>query len=146
LVVIGEVWRGTLVRRETRVETGERHRRDVRGARRAASENLDGTSVDRARGQRAADSELDPGRAVIAAEQQHVDHLPRGVRASVALDQPGPQPVEALRPTAAIALLAERNRVLQAARLPLEQLEVVIELGAGSELAVQPLMAGDLPA
>ena len=52
----------------------------MRGARRAAGENLDGASVDRARGQRAADGELHPGGAVLAAEQHDVDHLPGGVR------------------------------------------------------------------
>src|SRR5437764_467142 len=112
---------------------------------RAASENRDGATVDRARGQRAADGELHPGGAVLAAEQHDVDHLPGSIRAPVALDQPGPQPVEAVRPLATIALLAERNGVLQPARLALQQLEVVIELDAGPELAVQPLMPRDLP-
>ena len=134
------------MRREARVETGQRRWRGGRGACRAAGEDLDGASVDRARSQGAADGELHPDRAVLAAEQHDIDHLPGGVRASVALGQPDPQPVEALRPRAPLAFLAERDGVLQAARLAREQLEVVVELGAGPELAVQPLMAGDLAA
>ena len=83
---------------------------------------------------------------MLAAQQQHVDHLPRGVRASVTVGQRRPQLVEAVGPRAAVAFLGQRDRVLQPAGLVVEQLEVVIELGAGPELAVQPLVAGDLTA
>ena len=82
---------------------------------------------------------------MVAAEQQHVDHLPGGVRAPVAAGQPSPQLVEALRPAATVALLGQRDGVLKPAGLAMQQLEVVIELGAGPELAVQPLMPRDLP-
>ena len=83
---------------------------------------------------------------MLAAEQHDVDHLPRGVRASVAFDQRRPQLIEAAGPRAAVALLREREGVLEGAGLAGEQLEVVIELGAGAVLAVQPLMARDLTA
>ena len=83
---------------------------------------------------------------MVAAEQQHVDHLPGGVRASVTVGQPSPQLVEALGPGAAVALLRQRDGVLQPAGLSLKQFEVVIELSAGPELAVQPLMPRDLAA
>ena len=43
----------------------------------AAGEDTDGATVVRAGGERAADGELDVRGAVLAREQQHVDHLPR---------------------------------------------------------------------
>ena len=134
------------MRLQARVQAGQRHGRDPPGALRAAGEDRDRAPVDRAGGERATDRELHAGGAVVAAEQQHVDHLPGGVRASVTVGQPGPQLIEALRPRAAVALLGQRDRVLQSAGLSRQQLEVVVELGAGPELAVQPLMPGDLAA
>ena len=131
---------------QPRVQAGERRRRGSSAGLRAAGENGDRATVDRAGGERATDRELHAGGSVVAAEQQHVDHLPGGVRASVTVGQPGPQLVEAVGPGAAVALLGQRDGVLQPAGLVAKQLEVVIELGAGPELAVQPLMPGDLAA
>ena len=80
---------------------------------------------------------------MLAAEQHDVDHLRGRVRAPVAVGQRGPELVEADGPGAAVAFLGERDGVFQAAGLALEQLEVVIELGAGGELAVQALVTRD---
>lgn len=52
------------------------------------------------------------------------------VRASVAVGQPGPQSIEALRPGAAVAFLAERQRAFEPTRLARQQLE-----DSGSEVA-----------
>ena len=80
----------------------------------AAGEDRDRAAVDARRRRARRGRRARPARrAVLAAEQQHVDHLPGGLRASVALGQPGPQLVEAVRPGAAIALLAQRERVLE---------------------------------
>jgi hypothetical protein len=83
---------------------------------------------------------------VVAAEQQDVDHLARRLRASVTGGQRGPQLVERGRPGAALALLGERQRVLEPARPALEQLEVVIEPRRGPEAPVQPFVTRDRPA
>jgi hypothetical protein len=50
---------------------------------------------------------------VVAAQQQHVDDLPGGFRGTHPFAQLLPQLVEALRPASMLALLAERERVLQ---------------------------------
>ena len=114
------------------------------GRARAADEQRDGAAVVRAGGQRAADRELDLLGGVLAAEQQHVDHLPGGLLAARALLDRRPQLIEARGPVAAVALLAQRERPRERARLAREQIEVVIELGADLMMAVQPLVAGDL--
>ena len=89
----------------------------------AAGENRDRTPVDRAGGERATNRELHAGGSVVAAEQQHIDDLPGGVRASVAVGQPGPQLVEAVGPGTAVAFLGQRDGALQSARLVGEQLK-----------------------
>ena len=132
------------MRGEARVESGERSRRGWRDRLCTAGEDRDRAPVDRAGGERATDRELHSRGAVVAAEQHDVDHLPSSVRASVATDQSRPQLVETVRPLAAAAFLVKRERVLEPAGLACEQLEVVVELGAGAELAVDPFMAGDL--
>jgi hypothetical protein len=112
----------------------------------AAGEDRDRAAVDRAGSQRAANRELDLVGALVAAEQHDVDHLAGSVRAPVASGQRGPELVEAGGPSAAAAFLGQRERTLEPTGLARQQLEVVVELCAGAELAVQPLMARDLPA
>ena len=147
LVVVGEVVRGgPIVRSQAHVQASERRHLHGRGACGATGKHGDGATIDRARSERAADRQRDTVGPVLAAEQQHVDHLPGGVRASVTVGQPSPQLIEAVRPPATIALLRQGDGVLQSAGLSSQQIEIVIELGAGAELAVQPLMPGDLPA
>ena len=110
---------------------------------RAAGEHADGAAVVRAGGQRAADGELDVRGAVLAGEQQHVDHLPGGLRGSVAVGQRRPQLVEAARPSPALALLVQRDRPGERAGLVDQQLEVVVKLGGDPEPAGQAVVAGD---
>jgi hypothetical protein len=80
---------------------------------------------------------------VVAAEQQHVDHLMGGVRAPVATCERRPQLVETRGPGAAAALLRQGERVLHAAGLAGEQLEVMVQPGAGRwvrpSLPIQPI-------
>src|SRR5690606_2707630 len=104
----------------------------------------DGATVDRAGGERAADSQLDARGPVLADQHQDVDHLPRSLRGAVAAGELRPERVEAVRPGAAVASLRQRQRTGQAPGLALKQLEIVIELRAGAEPAVQALMARDL--
>jgi len=60
---------------------------------------------------------------MVSAEQQHVDDLPGSLRGTQALPQLLPELIEAVGPAALVTLLAQRERVLQRARLVLEQLE-----------------------
>ena len=80
---------------------------------------------------------------MVAAQQHDVDHLPRGIRAPVTIRERGSQLVKAPGPGAAAALLDQRDRMLHAAGLAGQQLEIVIKLRAGPELAVQAVMGGD---
>ena len=59
-----------------------------------AGENRDRASVVGARRQSATDSLLDLTGSVLAGEQQHVDHLPRGLRGAIPLGDLLPQLVE----------------------------------------------------
>ena len=68
LVVVGEIRRGTLVRRQPRIEIGQRCGR--RAAARSAGEDRDGASVVRAGRQRAANGELGAGGPVLAREHR----------------------------------------------------------------------------
>jgi hypothetical protein len=133
---------GPCVRCEARLEVGQRRRRGVRGLG-AAGEDRDRAAVDRACGERAADGKGNVLGAVFAAEQQNLDHLPCGVRAPVAGGERRPQLVEAGGPGATAALLLKRERVLHAAGPALEQLEVVVKLGARAKAAVQALVDRD---
>ena len=81
---------------------------------------------------------------MLSREQQDIDHLPGGLGRSVALGDPRPELVKAVGPLAAGALLAERDGADQRSRLAREQLEVVIQLGAGPEAADEAVMARDL--
>ena len=76
---------------------------------------------------------------MLAAEHQHVDHLPGGLRGA----RP-PQRVEALRPAYLLALLAHRHRVLKRPRLSLQRLEIVIKPRGALLPPPQPRMPGDL--
>ena len=145
LVVVGEVRDGPLVCIQAGVQARQWPATPP-GAVCTAGEDSDSTTVVSAGRERATDRERNRGGAVLTAQQQDVDHLPRGVRAAIAAGQRRPQLIEAAGPAAPVALLGKRHRVLKRTGLAGEQLEVVIELGAGAVLAVQPLMAGDLPA
>jgi len=112
----------------------------------SVDQQRDRTTVDRARGERATDRQLDDLRRMVAAEQQHVDDLPGGLRGTQALLELLPELIEALRPAALLALLAERERVLQRPRLVSEQLEVVIQSRGAQLAAAQPRMRRDRPA
>ena len=130
---------------QPRLEVGRAARASRRPSR-AAGEHRDGAAVVRAGGQRAADGELDPARARArgrASARRPSAGRPPSARS--ALDR-RPQLVEAVRPGAALALLAQRAASRQRAGLAREQLEVVIELRAGAEPADQALVAGDLAA
>ena len=73
LVVAGEIGRGPLSGSEPVVQPGQRA---GLAALSAAGEDLHRAAVERAGRQRAADGELDLRGGQLAAEQQHVDHLP----------------------------------------------------------------------
>ena len=77
------------MRGEPRLDVCQRRRRGGRGLG-AAGEDRDGAAVVRAGRERAADGQRHPVGPVLAAEHQHVDHLPRGLRAPVAAGQRGP--------------------------------------------------------
>ena len=82
-----------------------------------ASEDADGAAVVGAGGERAADGEFDLRGAVLAAEEQDVDHLAGGFRGPVALADARPELVEAAGPVAALAVLVQRERAGQRAGL-----------------------------
>ena len=84
-----------------------------------------------------------PVGAELAAEEEHVDHLPGRLGSPVALVDLLPELIEAGGPATPLALLAQRERALERARLALQQLEVVVEPGGGLVAAVQTRMAGD---
>ena len=109
----------------------------------AAGEDADRAAVVRARCERAADRELDVRGSVLAGEQQHVDHLPRGLRRSVAVGQRCPQLVKAVRPPPTLALLVQRDGPGERAGLVDQQLEVMVKLGRDPEPPGQAVVAGD---
>ena len=69
---------------QTRRKARQRAGHGPFGAMRAAGEQRDRAPVDRARGERAADGKLHPA-GPCSRHSSTLDHLPRGVRASVAL-------------------------------------------------------------
>ena len=107
--------------------TSRRARPSARGAARDRARyhggRVRGSCVPAASAPRTASSTRGP---VLAAEQQHVDDLPRRLRAPDALLDRRPERVEAVRPGAPLARLGERQRTRQPARLEREQLEVVL--------------------
>src|SRR5665811_1816023 len=97
----------------------------------------------RARGERSTDRELDlPGRE-LAAEHQHVDHLPGGLLAAVARLDGAPELIEAPWPVTTVALLPQREEACERPGLARKQIEIVIQLSAPAVLAGQPLMRSD---
>ena len=94
---------------EPRLELLEQQRCGPPGRVGSACEHRDGAAVVGAGGERALDGELDPAGVMLAAEQEHVDHLPGGLGAAVADGERGPELVEAARPAAAFAFLAQRQ-------------------------------------
>ena len=128
--------------REPRVEVRQRlgAPRRLLGA---SGEHRDGSAIDRARRESAANGELQAGWAVLAREHQNVDHLPRGLRRAVALRDRAPERIKAAGPRPAVALLGQRERAGQSPGLAREQLEVVVKDRAGGVAAVQAFVARD---
>ena len=81
----------------------------------------------RARCQSTTNSLLDLTGSVLTGEQQHVDHLPRGLRDAISLGDLLPQLVEDRGPAAALAFLGKSERPSQRAQLACEQLQVMVE-------------------
>jgi hypothetical protein len=94
-------------------------------------------------GKSAADGHLDLAGPQLAAEHQDVDHLPRRLLAADAFVDCAPELIEALRPIAAVALLAQRQGACQRSWLSAQQVEVVLQLGGGTVAAGEPLVGGD---
>ena len=131
LVVAGEVRRGPLV-------VTSRASRPVNGAGPAArrgAQDRDGAAVVRAGGQGATDRELDARGPELAAEHQHVNHLSGGLRAPTRSAISCQSWSKQSGQRALLALLGQRQRSGERARLVPEQLEIVVQLRAIAEPA-----------
>src|SRR5712692_2080229 len=127
-VVVGERRLGPV---EVAQPLGQLEQRLLRRPLTASGEQRDRAAVVGASGERATDGELNAGAAELAAQEQHVDHLPCRLGDAVALLERVPELVEAARPAATLALLLQWQRPLQRPWLQPQKLEVVVELGSG---------------